>query len=93
VRARSSPTSISRADDQVQNQATIEKAEDENSQSLSVAPNGQPELERRVLQNGWCRIRSCHLITTAQSSHKLATLKGAIRVTVAADVDKSSSPI
>lgn len=70
-----------------QNQPNIEKAEDENSQSIAVAPTGQPGWN-----DAWCKWMVQNTFVPLdydpQTSHKLATLKGSIRVTVAADVDK-----
>ncbi len=71
----------------LQNQPVVDQADDENGKSILVAPTGQPGE-----QDAYCRWLAQNLFVPLdydpQVSHKLATLKGSIKVTVAAEVDK-----
>ena len=70
-----------------QNQPIIERAEDDAGQSIVVAPSGQANEQdaytRWQIQNVFVP-----LDYDPQTSHKLTILKGAIRVAVAAEIEK-----
>jgi hypothetical protein len=70
-----------------QNQPSIERADDENSNSIAVAQAGQPNS-----QDAYCKWMIQNIFVPLdydpQTSHKLAVLKGSIRVTVAAETEK-----
>src|SRR4051794_25306655 len=70
-----------------QNRPSIERADDDNSQSIAVAQNGQSNS-----QDAYCKwlVQGVFvpLDYDPQISHKLVALKGSIKITVAADVEK-----
>jgi hypothetical protein len=71
-----------------QNQANVDTAEDENGESIVVAPgNATPNFQDS--QTKW-EIQGLNIPLNydPEKSHKLATLKGSVRVMVASDVAK-----